>query len=81
MTTATIYLPATDDRPVEPAPYLLTGEDAIRFLRLGGADPQRTLQRYRSSGRLKAVQVGKQLRYTLPDLVAFIERTRQTNPR
>ena len=78
----TIFLPPVGDRPAEPAPYLMTDEEAARLLRLDAVkDPYQALKRYRTTGRLKGVQVGNHVRYTLPDVLKFIEDTKQENPR
>jgi hypothetical protein len=76
----TIYMPATDNRPVEPAPYLLTPEEVGRLCRLTCKDVEESLWRYRDKG-LKAVQIGKRVLYRLPDVLAFIEARQQENPR
>jgi hypothetical protein len=77
-----IYLPATANRPVEPAPYLLTEDETIRLLRLdGGDDPYSSLKRYRNKGQLRATQVGKHVRYRLPDVIRFLEKATEENPR
>ena len=59
-----------------PAPELMTEEEAIQFLRLdidGPANPNQTLQYYRSRGVLKATRIGKHLRYSKQELLKFIE--------
>jgi hypothetical protein len=80
--TGPIFLPPTGERPAEPAPYLMTDDEAARLLRLSDVkDPYQALKRYRTTGRLKGVQVGNHVRYTLPDVLKFIEDTKQENPR
>ena len=81
--TGTIYLPATTGRPAEPAPFLLTQEDAVRLLRLDGktSAPYQTLKRYRDKGWLRVVQVGNQILYPLAEIVRFVERAMEENPR
>ncbi len=79
--TDTIYLPATSDRPAEPAPYVLTEADAARLLRLEVNNPYDTLYRYRKMGRLRATQIGASVRFLLPDVVAFLKATQEENPR
>jgi hypothetical protein len=77
----TVYLPATGDKPAEPAPYVLTEAETVRLLRMEGvADPYSALKRYRDKG-LKATQLGKSVRYQLPDVLDFLERRREENPR
>jgi hypothetical protein len=65
------YFP--DGRPV---PDLLTEEEAIQFLRLdtdGPTDPARTLKHYRDKGLLKPTRIGKKNRYSLKELLRFID--------
>lgn len=80
----TIFLPAKGKAAPLPAPYLLTEAELIRFTRLdetGGERPERTLAYYRKQGSLRAVQVGRELRYTLPDAIDFLEKLKELNPR
>lgn len=72
----TVWLP-TD--PPRPAPELLTGEEAAVYLRVddmadGGLE---TLRRYRDSGRLKGVQIGRTMKYRLEDLRRFVQEMAQ----
>ena len=64
--------------PPQPCPELLTEEEAVRFLRLDGekgpSDPYQTLWRYRREGLLRAVKIGRQLRYPREELMRFIRR-------
>jgi hypothetical protein len=76
-----IYLPPTDTRPSEPAPYLLTEDEVARLLRLDCADAGQSLKRYRAKGQLRATQVGRHLRYRLPDVIDFLTRVQGENPR
>jgi hypothetical protein len=77
-----IYLPATKDRPIEPAPFLLTEDEVARLLRIDGAsDTYETLRRYRKLGLLRGTQVGKHVRYQLPDVIEFLSKAREKNPR
>lgn len=74
------YFPGTH----EPVPQLLTVKEVTRFLRLDRIaikHPERTVERYRRLGRLRAVQVGKQIVYRLPDVLAFIDKQIEVNPR
>jgi hypothetical protein len=76
----TVYLPGGI-----PAPLVLTEPELISLLRLdgedGSKDPKLTLQYYRSRG-LKCIQLGKHLRYYLPDVIKFLEdQSRLTNLR
>jgi hypothetical protein len=65
--------------PIPPWPSpILTEAEAIRWLRLdlpdGPRNPKGTLKFYRQAKLLKAVRIGRQWRYTLPALHAFLER-------
>lgn len=60
-----------------PAPYVLTAEEAIKFLRLdtnGTKHPETTLQHYINEGLLIPITIGKCRKYPLPELVRFVER-------
>lgn len=66
----------------EPAPYVMTEADVVRFCRLEKIKaPYMALRRYRQKGWLKATQVGKDVRYLLPDVLKFLETAKQENPR
>lgn len=81
-TLTTIFLPSTSDRPAEPAPFLLTEEETVRLLRLDAiADPYSALKRYRDKGWLKATQMGRHVRFQLPDVLKCLETAREENPR
>jgi hypothetical protein len=74
------YLPSG-----QPAPLVLSEPELISLLRLdgedGSKDPHLTLQYYRSRG-LKCIQLGKHLRFYLPDVIQFLEdQSRLTNLR
>ena len=57
----------------QPIPPVLTRQEAILYLRLDSSpNPERSLQYYRENG-LKAVQLGKELRFTRGALDAFLE--------
>lgn len=60
-----------------PAPLVLTEEELLILFRLdegsqGPKNPKYTLEYYRKQG-LRAVQIGKRLRYYLPDVIEFLE--------
>lgn len=58
-------------------PSLLTEDEAIRYLRLdvnGPRKPSGTLKYYRDKGLLRAVRIGKNLRYPRKELDAMVER-------
>lgn len=78
---STIYFPRDGATAPEPVPYTMVEAELIRFLRLGGANPSKTIRYYRERGILKAVQVGKNVRFLLPDVLDFLERSKQANPR
>lgn len=63
-----------------PAPYVLTTEEAIKFLRIdtnGTKNPEATLQHYINEGLLAPVTIGKCRKYPLPELLKFIDRLSQ----
>lgn len=81
----TVYFPRRpgSDATPEPVPYVLTEGDLIRFTRLDETTserPGRTLARYRDMGLLRGVQVGPNIRYTLPEALEFLERLKELNP-
>lgn len=58
-----------------PCPELLTGEEAVLYLRLDAdRNPKRTLKYYREKGLLRATMVGRHLYYRRVELDAFLER-------
>ncbi|MFC1677243.1 hypothetical protein ACFL3G_09300 [Planctomycetota bacterium] len=64
----------------QPAPYVLTAEEAIRFLRIdtnGTKHPEATLEYYQQEDLLRPVTIGKCRKYPLPELLRFIERLSQ----
>ena len=74
-TTPTVYMPYGT-----PAPYVMTAEEAIRFLRIdtnGTKYPEATLQYYQQEGLLCPVIIGKCRKYPLPELLKFIDRSSQ----
>ena len=68
--------------PEQPAPYVMTSAEALRFLRLDDLnDGEDWLYRHRRAGLLRGTQVGRHIRYLLPELVAFLERQTEEKPR
>jgi len=68
-----VYMP--DGRP---APLVLTEEEAAAILRVDGPNPGETLRNYRESGRLKGLQIGRRIRYSLKSIVRFIDLQEET---
>ena len=67
--------PILPGAPAQPCPELLTGPEAIRYLRLDAdRNPARTLRYYRERGLLKATPVGRHLFYRRVELEAFLAR-------
>jgi len=65
----------------QPVPFVLTEQEAIKFLRLDTVNtdhPEYALQHYRSSGLLRGTQLSKRLFYTLPELLSFLDRQTET---
>lgn len=72
---STVYMPDGT-----PAPYVLTSEEAIKFLRIdtnGTKHPDATLEHYQQEGLLFPVTIGKCRKYPLPELLRFIDRLSQ----
>jgi hypothetical protein len=68
----TVYMPDGT-----PAPYVMTADDAVKFLRLdtnGNKHPDTTLQYYIDEQMLVAITIGKCRKYPLPELLRFIDR-------
>ena len=69
---STVYMPDGI-----PAPYIMTADEAIRFLRIdtnGTKHPDATLQYYINEGLLVPITIGKCRKYPLPELLSFIDR-------
>lgn len=72
---------AGEREPAQPCPDLLTAEEAVRYLRLdetGVNDPELSLRRYRESGRVQGVRMGKRVMYRRVELERFIESEGQS---
>ena len=70
--------------PPTMCPDLLTEKEAIRYLRLdetSAHNPADSLRHYRKKGRLRATQVGRNVRYRRVELDRFLERQTEENPR
>ena len=70
--TGPVYMPDGT-----PAPFVLTANEAVVFLRLdtnGTKNPEATLQHYQNEGLLNPITIGKGRKYPLPELLRFIER-------
>lgn len=57
-----------------PCPMVLTGGELIALLCLDGPNPERTLKYWRDEGQLRAVRLGKKVRYRLEDVERFLEQ-------
>ena len=64
----------------QPAPAVMTPEDAATFLRIKAKGVRSALRTLRGKG-LRTVMFGGEIRYPLDEVVAFIERELETNPR
>jgi len=65
-----------------PCPELLTEDEAIRYLRLdidGPHNPNGTLKYYRDPGVLRAVRIGRNLRYPRKELDLMVEKLLDRN--
>ena len=68
----------------QPVPSLMTEAEVIRFLRLDaedGSDPIQTLARYRNTGQLVAIKVGRWNRYRRLDVEDFLARKSEQKQR
>jgi hypothetical protein len=73
-----IYFPDSG----KPVPFLMTGEEFLRFARMDGhADPAAQLKRLRQKGWLRGVKLGTDLMYTLVDALRCIDLAREADPR
>ena len=60
-----------------PAPFIMTEEEAIKFLRIDTNNtkhPEMTIQHYINQGLLTPITIGKCRKYPLSELIKFIER-------
>jgi len=63
-----------------PAPFVLTEADLIEFLSIDGQSPRETLWQYRRQLGLKAMLIGRHIRFCLPDVLAWLEKPRDRVP-
>ena len=73
--TTTPYMPDG-----QPAPAVMTAKDAATFLRITAKDSQDALRTLRKKG-LKGIMLSGRILFPLPEVVAFVEREVETNPR
>ncbi len=57
-----------------PAPYLLTADEAAKFLRIESKDPKNTLNYYCDKGILSATYISKNKFFCITELINFIAR-------
>jgi hypothetical protein len=80
----TVYFPRKPGESPEPVPYVLTADEVVRFTRLDETSaefPERNLAHYRKMGALRGTQIGWNVRYTLPDVLDFVEMLKELNPK
>jgi hypothetical protein len=66
-----VYMP--DGRGgIVRAPFVLSAQEAVAFLRIESGTPTDTLAYYRKRGKLRGKQVGHGMVYLLEDLVRFV---------
>ena len=67
----------------KPAPTVLTEAQAIEFLRLNetSRSPARTLQYWRSSGKIRSAKISRAHTYHLEDLIAFLRERANDQPK
>ena len=80
MSAATAYLPPVFMPGGRPAPYLMTQDDLVEFLRLEVRFPRDSIDRMRTHG-LQACQVGRRVLFRLTDVLEFLDREQRRNPR
>ena len=62
-----------------PVPDVMTAAEVVRFLRLdedGIPNPEKTLRYYREKKLLRAIRIGRHLRYSRFDLLEFLRKVR-----
>ena len=62
--------------PPQPAPFLMSMDELIRFFRLNGGQPKfpkKTIQRYRRKG-LQSVRIGRRVLFRLDDALRFLDQ-------
>ena len=72
-----VFVPVVYMPDGSPAPYILTADEAVKFLRIdtnGTKHPENTLQHYITEGLLFPITIGKCRKYPLPELLKFIDR-------
>lgn len=70
-----VYFPRSGDIPPDPVPYVLTAADVVRLGRLDLTEtdrPDLAVERYRNLGAIRGTQIGKTVRYLLPDVLRFL---------
>lgn len=81
--TTTRLLSARDARTMGEwliAPAVMTPEDAATFLRIKAKDARSALRTLRKKG-LKGIMLSGRILFPLDEVVAFIKRESETNPR
>jgi len=67
-----------------PAPFFLTKAEAIQLLRIDESGARFTgdsFDRIRDRHKLQGVQIGRNVRFRLSDVLAAADRMMETNPR
>ena len=64
----------------QPAPAVMTPEDAATFLRLKASDVRSALRTLRGKG-LRTVMFGGEIRYSLDEVLRFIDSQIKDEPR
>ncbi len=78
-----IYFPQEPGSAPEPVPFVMTATEVIRFTRIdqtGVKHGERSLEHYRQQGSLRATQIGRELRYLLPNVLDFLDAITELNP-
>lgn len=68
--TTVVYFPAPDSAPCPP---ILTALEVAKLLRIESEDPERSVEYYRSQGKLHGFRVGRHIRYRLEEVMRFAQ--------
>ena len=75
LNTPTVFMPNG-----RPAPVLMTSEEVCELLRLPlkrGQDATKRLEYYRNKGTLRGVSMGMAVRFTLVEVLRFIDNQKE----
>jgi len=73
------YLPPVYMPDGKPAPYMMTFDDLIEFLRINVEYPRNTIKRLKDDG-LTGVRISKKILYPLPVVLDFVHHKHRRKP-